>query len=722
MFDTSNFAFNPHAIPILIIGVFTLGLGSFAFASHRAAAANRHFLVLCISIGVWLLATGAGLSSRDPEQALRWFKLDNIGVMYISVSFYAFSAEFLELRRPRSIRLGYALASLNSLAILLTDGFVVGVQNYWWGYYPRWGLFCIPFFPVFFGYMAGAFAAYSRSLQKGAPPLRHKQIKHVFIAFLIAYTGSVDFLPVFGYEVYPFGYIPIFVLVSVISYTILRYRLMDFSTVLEKILTYLLLLFIFSIPSYGLLLVAQKAYFGTISSQFSLIFLLVFALIVAGAYQMKNWTQTAIARTLFRSRYDMYETLSKFSKALVTILDLKALTEEIVQTLVSIMGIQAASLYILDKEKDIYILVSSHGLPTDQEKAATFTVMDELPYHLTRFQSILVLHELEDGPDARKLQSLAGILRALRTEVCLPLVNKNRLIGFCNLGARTSHRIYSDQDLRLLTTLAQEAAIALDNAVLYEDLKRSQILVQRTDRLRSLETIAEGFAHEVRNPLTSIKTFIQLAPARKEDPDFLGRFSLVVSEDVTRIERLIQEIFDYARYMKPKFKEEDLNNIVESCLYIMEINTANKAVQFDKDLTPDLPPVMVDRQQIKQILLNLFLNALEALHGQGGLLTVKTHRLNKATGDPWVQMEVTDSGPGISPADLEHIFDPFFTTKHASTEREGTGLGLTIVHQIVQEHSGYIEVASEAGKGTTFLVNLPVNPRQFVEKKWPHIG
>jgi signal transduction histidine kinase len=174
--------------------------------------------------------------------------------------------------------------------------------------------------------------------------------------------------------------------------------------------------------------------------------------------------------------------------------------------------------------------------------------------------------------------------------------------------------------------------------------------------------------------------------------------------------------------MKPKFKEEDLNNIVESCLYIIEINIAKKPVSIAKDLGVDLPPVLVDRQQIKQILLNLFLNALEAMPERGGLLTVKTLRLTKSPRDPWVQVEVTDNGPGISPTDLEHIFDPFFTTKHASTEREGTGLGLTIVHQIVQEHSGYIEVTSKVGKGTTFLVNLPVNPHQFVEKKWTHLG
>ena len=118
----------------------------------------------------------------------------------------------------------------------------------------------------------------------------------------------------------------------------------------------------------------------------------------------------------------------------------------------------------------------------------------------------------------------------------------------------------------------------------------------------------------------------------------------------------------------------------------------------------------LDRQQIKQVLLNLFINAMEAIDDGNGRLSVKTHKLIKLVNDPWVQIEIQDSGPGISPKDLEHIFDPFYTTKHASGEREGTGLGLTIAHQIIQEHGGYIEVSSEVGRGTTFFVNLPVNP------------
>jgi signal transduction histidine kinase len=300
-------------------------------------------------------------------------------------------------------------------------------------------------------------------------------------------------------------------------------------------------------------------------------------------------------------------------------------------------------------------------------------------------------------------------LDAMGSEVCLPLINKDRLIGFINLGPRADAQAYSQNELHLLTTLAQNAAVAVDNAMLYTDLKRSQILMRRTDRLRSLETIAGGFAHEIRNPLTSIKTFVQLAPGRRDDAEFIDRFSEVVIEDVYRIERLIHEILDYARYREPKFVQEDLNDIVVSCLYFIEVKAHSKVITIEKHLAPDLPSAMLDRQQIKQVLLNLFLNSMHAMNDRGGRLSVTTHRLHKSDGT-WIQIQIADTGVGISACNLEHIFDPFYTTKHESDEREGTGLGLTIVHQIIQEHHGYIEVESTVGAGTTFYINLRTHP------------
>ena len=298
----------------------------------------------------------------------------------------------------------------------------------------------------------------------------------------------------------------------------------------------------------------------------------------------------------------------------------------------------------------------------------------------------------------------------LEVDLCLPLMSKDGLIGFCALGTRTPYRVYSHEDLSLLKSVAQNAAIAIHNGMLYEELKRAQRTVQRTQRLRSLEIIAAGFAHEIRNPLTSIKTFLQLTPSRMDDADFLVGFSQIACDDVSRIERLIKEILDYARFRDPQFMEEDLQEIISSCLHLIEVRADQKKIKIKKQFADGLPKIMVDRQQMKQVLLNLFLNALDAMAEKGGTLTVTTRQVTTPAQDSLVQIEVGDTGCGIDPKDLDHIFDPFYTTKHESGEREGTGLGLTIVNQIMRDHHGYIDVHSTVGEGTTFVGNLPLHP------------
>ena len=329
--------------------------------------------------------------------------------------------------------------------------------------------------------------------------------------------------------------------------------------------------------------------------------------------------------------------------------------------------------------------------------------------HLLHVRTIVVREELEIRNDGRGTDPILTALKALEAEACIPLINKGHLIGFCNLGSCTRLKMSSGEDIHLLTTLGHNAAIALDNALLYEDLKRTQKLIQRADRLRSLEIMAGGFAHEIRNPLTSIRTFIELAPSRRDDPYFMDEFSAVVKDDVSRIERLIHEILGYARYMEPKFAEENINEIIMSCILFIQVKADQEGITLTHDLAENLPQMRLDRQQIKQVLLNLFLNAMDAITATDGHISVKTHVLNKPNLGVWVHIEIADNGCGISADDLEHIFDPFYTTKHKSEEHEGTGLGLVIVHQIVQQHRGHVEVESQIGRGTKFVINLPVS-------------
>jgi signal transduction histidine kinase len=399
--------------------------------------------------------------------------------------------------------------------------------------------------------------------------------------------------------------------------------------------------------------------------------------------------------------------LTQFSRDLGRMTTVSCLAERIVGELCDITRCADISLYLAERDQERYRRLAAQG--ASGSLAPSHMPFDHpLIQHLSDDQQIL--EETMCTPQTSLTaasENLVNALTMLSISAAIPLVTKGQLVAFVLVHSPQLCLGLDSGKLELVTAMAQTAANALDSLMVYEDLHRSQALMRRTDRLRSLEIIAGGFAHEIRNPLTSIKTFIQLAPERKDDVEFIRDFSKIVLDDVHRIERLIQEILDYARYMEPKLTDEDLNDIVSSCLYFIEVKADSRGIKIEKELASGLPRVMLDRQQIKQVLLNLLLNAMDAIGERGGALRVRTSTLTKPDATMRLQIEIQDSGPGISPANLEHIFDPFFTTKHTSGENEGTGLGLTIAHQIIQEHHGDIQVHSVEGIGTTFRITLP---------------
>ncbi|MEP6959057.1 MAG: ATP-binding protein [Nitrospirota bacterium] len=411
------------------------------------------------------------------------------------------------------------------------------------------------------------------------------------------------------------------------------------------------------------------------------------------------------------SSSELLNIVTRFAADLGSMTDLTTLGNRIMEELCRAGSTTHGALFLLDREHEYYRRISIVGPVAPMLIPPTLAVSHPLPRHLLATNRIMT--QDDSAADLQVTDSGAGAraaMEAMHATSIVPHLNKGRLIAFSLLG--TTEPLAGENALTssVLASLAQTATNALDTIVLYEDLNRSHTLIKRTDRLKSLETMAGGFAHEIRNPLTSIKTFIQLAPERKDDPQFIQEFSKVVLDDVYRIERLIQEILDYARYMEPKLTDEDFNDIVASCLYFIDVKADSHGIKIEKELASDLPRVMLDRQQIKQVLLNLLLNAMASMAGSGGRLRVQTRKLVKPGGKIWAHIEIEDTGEGIQDANIEHIFDPFFTTKHESGEHEGTGLGLTIVHQIIQEHHGEILVKSSVGVGTTFFVSLPALP------------
>ena len=387
--------------------------------------------------------------------------------------------------------------------------------------------------------------------------------------------------------------------------------------------------------------------------------------------------------------------------------DISAIAERILTCLSEVARCREGSLYLAEQGRSEFCRLATCGSAQAKLMPPRLRLTQAQAYQLAR------PHEVHDqfarpGDDSHATrETVRSLLESLRCSAAIPLVNRGRLIALALLQSEPVSAPPDTESIDLLTAMAQAAANLLDSLLAHEDLRRSQRLMRRTDRLRSLETIAGGVAHEIRNPLTSIKTFIQLTPERKDDAEFIQEFSQMVLDDVQRMERLIQDILDYARYMEPKLTEEDLNSVVLSCLSFIEVKARSREIKIEKELAPELPRVMLDGQQIKQVLLNLFLNAMDAMGERGGTLGVRTSMFTKQEGNAWVQIEVEDTGHGISPANLDHIFDPFFTTKHESKDNEGTGLGLSIAHQIIREHQGNIHVRSTEGVGTTFRLCLP---------------
>jgi signal transduction histidine kinase len=535
------------------------------------------------------------------------------------------------------------------------------------------------------------------------------------LASLIGFSGgSTNFLLVFDIvRIPPIGNYFIALYLFVLFYAIVKHQLMDINIVLKKGTTYALLLVLLYVPAFILILLAQKAFFQKIDTFFSVILFSIFFLVTLFFQKIKPRTERTVEQFLFKDRYDYRETLARFSKAMVSILDLRSLLQKIIETITQTMKVEKASLFLLNEERGGYDLYESKNAKMNSPPSH-LSKGDPLPSYLQKIGEVTILEELMKGAHLSELNQVTEQMSSLEAEVSIPLTSKGRLIGIMNLSHKFDKDFYSQEDVDLLTTLANQTAIALENARLYEDLKKSKSYIRRADRLASLGTLTAGLAHEIRNPLTAIKTLTQLLPERLEDEEFRNEFLHIASGEVDRISSLVNELLEFARPSDPKFELEEINPILDGMILLTSTESKKKKIEIVRDYLQDLPPISIDREQVKQVFLNILLNAIEATPANGKIV-VKTRSYLKPGGTPYLQVEIADNGSGIPREFLEDIFNPFFTTKP-----KGSGLGLSISNQIVQDHDGYIHVESQVNRGSSFFINLPltqdmVRPKRRIE-------
>ena len=693
---------NTYATLPLIATLVNLFLVIFILAKGGKKRLNQSFALFSLGVMVWNLGYFLLYIAPTKDIALLFRHINFFGAAFIPPTFFYFIIVLTGqvTKRTKILSLtafvfSFILFLLNFKGVTTND-----VYQFDWGYLPKAAKTGFVFILTYVFYMSYAFILLFRTIRKTVG-VRHNQLKYVFIGALIGMGGGVtNFLVVHvGQKIamYPIGNGMSLLWLGSIAYAIYKHHLMDINIVIKKGLVYSYLSFLGLVPCMAVIIFAQHFFFRQSNIFFS--FLVFFALLLVSLVilKVKPEIEEYIEKTLFKKKYEYKKTLGELSEIIVSFLDEKELFKKAGDIFTKDLGTKNVSFYLMDKEKRAYTLRASQNLRKTQGIALPRD--DLLLQWLQEKGKAVVREEIERIDNDPQITSVVKTLDSMESEVCIPLMTRDELIGIINFGQKRTGEMYSHEDLNLLVQFATRASVALENARLYQEMQRTHMLMRRTDRLASLGSLTAGLAHEIRNPLVAIKTFLDLLPKRYRDKEFRGDFLKLTTAEVDRIDTLVTGLLNFARPSQPTVQKNNVNQVIEEVISLMAAEAKKKNIAIDTNLQK-ISQAMFDQDQMKQVLLNLFLNAIEATSARGKI-SVASRNIQK-NGMEYVQVEIADTGKGIPEKIVEQIFDPFFTTKG-----KGVGLGLSISHQIVQEHHGTIEVESRAKKGTTFFVNLP---------------
>ncbi|MBI3600763.1 MAG: GAF domain-containing protein [Nitrospinae bacterium] len=288
----------------------------------------------------------------------------------------------------------------------------------------------------------------------------------------------------------------------------------------------------------------------------------------------------------------------------------------------------------------------------------------------------------------------------------VPIIAKENVLGVIVVDNIYTGKPITDEDLQTLVRFAVHAGWAIENSKLFAKLKEAnkeivsvQQQVVQSERLSALGELAAELAHEIKNPLVTIGGFARRLSEKYEPTSEEKSYAGIIISEVERLEKLLKDILNYSRDIKPNFSENNINSVIEEILSFYEHTFWESGIEIKKEMSDAIHSLSIDPPQIKQVLTNIFHNAVESMTVKGGVMAIKTEPLS---GEEGVTISVSDTGGGIPSEILENIFNPFFTTK-----KYGTGLGLSLSRKIVESHGGTIEINNRVGEGATFIINLP---------------
>lgn len=708
-----DFFYNPYVLLHIIIGNLFLLMGVFVYVQNKKSLSNISYLFVCITISLWLLFDAATMSSKNQEPAFFWARMVYVGVSLIPPSMYFFTVAWLGLMetQKRWVNLFYAIGFVFIGFFLFTDILIIGTNHYYFGYYSHLGPYSAIFLLFFTGLSCALLWHLYQGYKRETVPVKKTHIRNVLIAFFFGLNiGMTEYLPTYGIEFYPIGFIAIFILGTVIAYTIARYRLMDIETVLHKTALWILSFAIIFIP---ILLFYNYMFPHMLHSRVLQIAFGAGSFIVFAIYLRQ--IQPKIDHFFQRRKANLEEISSRFAEDLVQLKGINNLVKRIEETISDTLYPQKVGIYIYNEKKKKLELANQTNEKGDK---LTFE-RDQIFLEWLRANNRIAHRDyVQIDPQFTPVKEQAEeYFDQAEATVAVPLVLNDALLGVINLSKKANLERYKALDFQFLATLKNQSAIAISNSLIYQNIEeqvklRTEELVEtqkqliQAEKLATVGTLSGGVAHEINNPLTAILTNVQMLLADQGETVDADRDTLELVEEATqRCRTIVQKLMVYAK--KPvetsDLSEVNLLDVVNKAVSFLNYQLQQDGITIEIDAKEENYPVMGNHNELEQVVTNIVLNARDAIAAIKKSGCIKISLLKEKNE---IKMNIQDDGKGIAEDVLPRIFDPFFTTKDVG---EGLGLGLSISHTIMDKYKGQISVESSVKKGSKFIIKLPIS-------------
>jgi two-component system, NtrC family, sensor histidine kinase HydH len=679
----------------LVCGALALVIAISILLRGRVRNVNLLFAAFAADIGLWYLSQ----SLFGFFRSTLWERFTAI----LAVLLPQFALHLFEAMIPHEGDRPSRLPRLASvLAVPIVPFFFTSLERHW-------AVRGAVFLYVFAFLTAGLYELGARGARSGSRATQRRVRFLVVIGALAALASVADFAWFLGANPAPVGAALSVVFLFVLAQALRHERLLDVYEMLARLLVATAVAF--SIAGIFYVLITFIGGFNTMYLNAVLAAIVILVLFDP----LRERVAEQIQKLFFRDRFDLEQSVADARRRLVHVLELDELGAIVMAALEQSRRVTKAALYLRDQDGTGFDKLASlgPGAPPRIEVATARALLDRLEHGPLSLEDIKrdvrerkARGERTDAGEA--ILSAAQVLGGLRDGAVLLRirVENDETVGLVVVVDDRVRDAFSPEETTLLDAIATQAGVVIENSRVYQQMKER-------DRLAVLGQMAAGLAHEIRNPLGAIKGAAQLLAEpgpESRDPDPQSReFIGIILEEVERLDRVVGSVLDLARANQGAVVPTDVNAVVRRTLQVLSSERSSQDLTVDVILEAALPRVAIDPEKLRQVLMNLYRNAAQAMKGRGKITVSTRVRLGRTTrsggpaqDEPFVELTVADNGPGISQKVLENIFLPFFSTKE-----KGTGLGLAISQRIAQGAGGRIEVRSYEGKGSTFAVILP---------------